>query len=64
MNLERLARWASAALIGVATVTSLNVAAETATLRVSIEGGSFNSKFNYRFLLTQKVGGTVPMWFC
>jgi len=54
MNLERLARWASAALIGVATVTSLNVAAETATLRVSIEGGSFNSKFNYRFLLTQR----------
>ena len=47
MNLKRLARWASAALIGVATVTSLNVAAETATLRVSIEGGSFNSKFKF-----------------
>ena len=47
MNLKTLARWASAALIGVATVTSLNVAAETATLRVSIEGGSFNSKFKF-----------------
>ena len=47
MNLKRLARWASAALIGVATVMSLNVAAETATLRVSIEGGSFNSKFKF-----------------
>ena len=47
MNLKRLARWASAALIGVATVTSLNVAAETAALRVSIEGGAFNSKFKF-----------------
>ena len=47
MNLKRLTRWASAALIGVATVTSLNVAAETAALRVSIEGGSFNSKFKF-----------------
>ncbi len=47
MNLKRLARWKSAALIGVATVMSLNVAAETATLRVSIEGGSFNSKFKF-----------------
>ena len=47
MNLKRLARRASAALIGVATVMSLNVAAETATLRVSIEGGSFNSKFKF-----------------
>ena len=45
MNLKRLTRWAGVALIGVATVTSLNVAAETATLRVSIEGGSFNTKF-------------------
>ena len=34
-------------LIAVATVMSLNVAAETATLRVSIEGGSFNSKFKF-----------------
>ena len=47
MNLKRLARWASAALICVATVTSLNVAAETAALRVSIEGGSCNSKFKF-----------------
>ena len=47
MNLKRLTRWASAALIAVATVMSLNVAAETATLRVSIEGGSFNSKFKF-----------------
>ena len=34
-------------LIAIATVMSLNVAAETATLRVSIEGGSFNSKFKF-----------------
>ena len=34
-------------LIAVATVMSLNVAAETATLRVSIEGGTFNSKFKF-----------------
>ena len=34
-------------LIAVATVMSLNVAAETATLRVSIEGGAFNSKFKF-----------------
>ena len=34
-------------LIGVATVTSLTVSAETATLRVSIEGGAFNSKFKF-----------------
>ena len=47
MNLKSLATWASAALIGVATVTSLNVAAETVTLRVSIEGGSFNTKFKF-----------------
>ena len=47
MNLKRLTRWASAALIVVATVTSLNVAAETTALRVSVEGGSFNSKFKF-----------------
>jgi hypothetical protein len=47
MNFNRLARWASAALVGVAIMTSLSVAAETATLRVSIEGGSFNSKFKF-----------------
>ena len=47
MNLKRLVRWASTTLLAVATVTSLNVAAETATLRVSIEGGSFNSKFKF-----------------
>ena len=34
-------------LIAVPTVMSLNVAAETATLRVSIEGGAFNSKFKF-----------------
>jgi len=47
MTLDKRARWTSAALIGVAVVTSLNVAAETATLRVSIEGGAFNSKFKF-----------------
>ena len=34
-------------LIAVVTVMSLNVAAETATLRVSIEGSAFNSKFKF-----------------
>ena len=34
-------------LIAVATVMSLNVAAESATLRVSIEGCAFNSKFKF-----------------
>ena len=47
MKLRRLARWATATLIGVATMTSLTVSAETATLRVSIEGGAFNSKFKF-----------------
>lgn len=47
MALKCLVRWASATLIGVAAVTSPNVAAETATLRVSIEGGAFNSKFKF-----------------
>ena len=45
MALKCLVRWASATLIGVAAVTSPNVAAETATLRVSIEGGALNSQF-------------------
>ena len=47
MTLKRPVRWTSAMLIAVATAMSLNVAAETATLRVSIEGGSFNSKFKF-----------------
>ena len=47
MNSKRLARWATATLIGVATMTSVSVSAETATLRVSIEGGAFNSKFKF-----------------
>ena len=47
MTFDRLARWACAMLIGVATMTSLTVSAETATLRVSIEGGAFNSKFKF-----------------
>jgi hypothetical protein len=47
MALNCLVRWASAMLIGVATMTSFNVAADTATLRVSIEGGAFNSKFKF-----------------
>ena len=34
-------------LIVVATVMSLTASAETATLRVSIEGGAFNSKFKF-----------------
>ena len=34
-------------LIAVATVMSLSASAETATLRVSIEGGAFNSKFKF-----------------
>lgn len=47
MKLKRLARWATATLIGVATMTSLTLSAETATLRMSIEGGAFNSKFKF-----------------
>ena len=47
MALRRLARWAKATLIGVTIITSLSVSAETATLRVSIEGGAFNSKFKF-----------------
>jgi len=34
-------------LIAVATVMSFCASAETATLRVSIEGGAFNSKFKF-----------------
>ena len=45
--MKALVRWATATLIGVATGTSLNVSAETARLRVSIEGGAFNSKFKF-----------------
>ena len=47
MNLKGLARGVTAVLIGVATATSLTASAETATLRVSIEGGAFNSKFKF-----------------
>ena len=47
MNWKCLARGVTAALIGVATATSLTASAETATLRVSIEGGAFNSKFKF-----------------
>lgn len=47
MTFKRLARWICAMLIGVATLASLTVSAETATLRVSIEGGAFNSKFKF-----------------
>ena len=42
-----LARGVTVALIGAATATSLTASAETATLRVSIEGGAFNSKFKF-----------------
>ena len=41
------ARKAMTAVIGALALTSLTVFAETATLRVSIEGGSFNSKFKF-----------------
>ena len=47
MNLKGLVRGLTEALIGVATATSLTAFAETATLRVSIEGGAFNSKFKF-----------------
>ena len=47
MNLKGLARWTSTMLIAVATVMSVSASAETATLRVSIEGGAFNSKFKF-----------------
>jgi hypothetical protein len=47
MTLKKPVRWTSAMLIVAATVISLSASAETATLRVSIEGGSFNSKFKF-----------------
>ena len=47
MTLKRPVRWTSAMLIAVATVMSFCASAETATLRVSIEGGAFNSKFKF-----------------
>ena len=47
MALKCLVRWTNATLIGAATVTSPNVAADTATLRVSIEGGAFDIKFKF-----------------
>ena len=47
MTLKRLARRVSAGLISIAAMTSLTVSAETATLRMSIEGGAFNSKFKF-----------------
>ena len=47
MKLKSLARRISAGVISIAAMTSLTVSAETATLRVSIEGGAFNSKFKF-----------------
>ena len=47
MTLKRLVRWTSTLLIAAATVMSLSASAETGTLRVSIEGGAFNSKFKF-----------------
>ena len=47
MKLKSLARRMSAGVISIAAMTSLTVSAETATLRVSIEGGAFNSKFKF-----------------
>jgi len=49
MKLTTMGRVAGFALIAIvsASVTSLPAIADTATLRVSIEGGSFNSKFKF-----------------
>ena len=47
MKLKSLARRMSTGVISIAVMTSLTVSAETATLRVSIEGGAFNSKFKF-----------------
>jgi hypothetical protein len=49
MRLITTARIAGFAVIAMmsASVTSLSAIADTATLRVSIEGGSFNSKFKF-----------------
>ena len=49
MKLTTMGRVAGFALIAMvsASVTSLPAIADTATLRVSIEGGSFNSKFKF-----------------
>jgi hypothetical protein len=47
MTFKKPVRWTSAMLTVAATVISLSASAETATLRVSIEGGAFNSKFKF-----------------
>ena len=49
MKLTTMGRVAGFALIAMVSVsvTSLPAIADTATLRVSIEGGSFNSKFKF-----------------
>ena len=47
MTLKRPLRWLSVMLIAVASTTSLTASAETVTLRVSIDGGAFNSKFKF-----------------
>ena len=46
ITLGRIARFAVIAIMS-ASMTSLPAIADTATLRVSIEGGSFNSKFKF-----------------
>ena len=47
MKVKRMVGGLSAGVIVVLSMTSMTVFAETATLRVSIEGGAFNSKFKF-----------------
>ena len=49
MKLTTMGRIAGLAVIAImsGSITSLSAIADTATLRVSIEGGSFNSKFKF-----------------
>ena len=47
MKVKRMVGGLSAGVIVVLAMTSMTVFAETAKLRVSIEGGAFNSKFKF-----------------
>ena len=47
MKVKRMVGGLNAGVIAVLAMTSMTVFAETAKLRVSIEGGAFNSKFKF-----------------
>ena len=47
MKVKRMVGGLNAGVIAVLAMTSMTVFAETAKLRVSIEGGAFKSKFKF-----------------